>query len=102
MVFVVLRRACVDFRGLVCLGAGVKSSSLSSCLRDCEISSSSEDSTTIFLRDATLRVGLVGDSADIVAVITLVRAAKTGSNAGLVFFGCFEAILAAMRNFGHK
>lgn len=63
MTFVVFRLVAGAFRGDF-LGAGVKSSSLSSSLiLDCaSSSSSSSDSTTNFLRDAALREGLAGVS----------------------------------------
>ena len=63
MEFVVFLLDAGAFRGLrLVAGAGVKSSSLSSCILDCMISSSSSDSRTTFLRAAALLEGLTGDS----------------------------------------
>jgi hypothetical protein len=59
--FVVLRLDWGAFRGLR-LGAGVKSSSLSTSILDCICSSSPSDSTTTFLRAAARLEGLTGDS----------------------------------------
>lgn len=62
MEFVVFLLDAGAFRGLrLAAGAGVKSSS-SSCILDCMNSSSSSDSTIIFLRAAALLEGLTGDS----------------------------------------
>lgn len=58
---VVFRLAAGAFRGLF-VGAGMKSSPLSSSILACICSSSSSESTTIFLRVAALRDGLTGDS----------------------------------------
>lgn len=69
MEFVVFLLEAGAFRGLrLVAGAGVKSSSLSSCILDCISSSSSSDSTTTFFRAAALLEGLTGDS-DIFKVV---------------------------------
>lgn len=62
--FAVFRRPAVFLVGLARLGAGVNSSSLSSCWTEFSTSSSSEESTTTLRRDdaAALRDGRAGDS----------------------------------------